>query len=175
MKYFEMYHAHKQSLELESKITMESVYERFEKKPEEEGDEEGMSEQPDGDQEGGNSEQKQEEEKVSEANERSASWVERNSIKQACEALKQGRRTLMYSYVFCYYARDNVAKEHFEDCQKYLQSKVERLSEFLEREVHTLVERENFQRLSSIVKFCREQSAKTVGIVRENEWEFLDL
>ena len=169
MSYFEMYHAHKHSLDLESKITMESVYERFEKKPEEE--DEKKADQPGCDQEGGSGEQK----KVLEANKRVANWEERSSIKQACEALKQGRCTLMYSYVFCYYLKDNTGKTLFEDCQKYLQSKVERLSEFLEREVHTLVDKNKFRELDFIVKFCKEQSAKTIDCVKENKWEFFDL
>ena len=166
-----MYHAHKHSLDLESKITMESVYERFEKKPEEEDKKEA---EQGGDQEGGSGEEAVKKE-VFEANKRVANWEERSSIKQACEALKQGRCTLMYSYVFCFYLKDNTGKTLFEDCQKYLQSKVERLSEFLEREVHTLVDKNKFRELDFIVKFCKEQSAKTIDCVKENKWEFLDL
>ena len=46
---------------------------------------------------------KKEDEEEYKSNAKSANCFKRNYNKKACESLKQGRNTLMCSFVFCYY------------------------------------------------------------------------
>ena len=140
-----MYEEHKVKLDIASKITLESVCRKFERKL------------------------------VEEKDNRSSSWAVRNSIKNARETLKQGRHTLMHSYVFCCYLKDNTAKTVFEDSLKILQKKVEELGVLLEIDIHKMGEIKKLHDLVSIVNFCKDQSDRTINFVKENKWDFLYL
>ena len=136
-----MYEEHKVKLDIASKITLESVCRKFERKL------------------------------VEEKDNRSSSWAVRNSIKNARETLKQGRHTLMHSYVFCCYLKDNTAKTVFEDNLRILQRKVEELGVLLETDIHKMGENKKLQDLVFIVNFCKDQSDRTINSVKENEWD----
>ena len=170
--YFNLYTGHRSSLEFESKITMESIYERFEKLPEVNEVEVNNIQNDNNDNTDGENEQ------VYEANDRPANFQERCFIREACEALKEGRNTLMYSYVFCFYLKDGNKKQLLENLQKYLQTKVENLSEFLERDIHKLSDIKKCLNMKSIVEFCKTCSKSLIQAVQEdklnNYWEFCD-
>ena len=101
--------------------------------------------------------------------------TEKNSIEDAFEVLRQGRNTLMYSYIFCFFLKDSDNKEIFEYNLKILQQKVEELCEFLVKDTFKMSENEKLRDLNSRAKFCKEQSAKTISFVKENDWDFLDM
>lgn len=61
-------------------------------------------------------------------------WVELQFINKAVDILVSCRQTLMYTYAFAYYLKKNNRALIFEDNQKDLESSVEELSEFLERD-----------------------------------------
>ena len=101
--------------------------------------------------------------------------TEKNSIEDAFEVLRQGRNTLMYSYIFSYFLKDSTIKTTFEDNLKILQQKVEELCDFLVRDIEKISKNEKLRDLDYRAQFCKEQSAKTISFVKENDWEFLDM
>ena len=101
--------------------------------------------------------------------------TEKNSIEDAFEVLRQGRNTLMYSYVFCYFLKDSDKKKIFEGNLKFLQEKVEELCKFLASEINNITENDKLRDLYYRAQFCKEQSAKAISFVKENDWEFLDM
>ena len=56
---------------------------------------------------------------------------------QAVDILRQCRTTLMYSYAFVFYMKNNNQMAIFEDNQRDLELAVEELSEFLSRHIST--------------------------------------
>ena len=101
--------------------------------------------------------------------------TKKNSIKNVFEALRQGRNTLMYSYIFSYFLKDGINKTKFEGVLKILQQKVEELCDFLVRDIEKISKNEKLRDLDYRAQFCKEQSAKTISSVKENDWEFLDM
>ena len=101
--------------------------------------------------------------------------TKKNSIEDAFAVLKQGRNTLMYSYIFCYFLKDSTIKTMFEDNLEILQQKVEELCDFLVRDIEKISKNEKLRDLDYRAQFCKEQSAKTISSVKENDWEFLDM
>ena len=101
--------------------------------------------------------------------------TKKNSIKNAFEALRQGRNTLMYSYIFCYFLKDDINKTKFEYNLEILQEKVEELCKFLVIDINKMSENEKLRDLKSRAQFCKEESANTISYVKENDWEFLDM
>ena len=165
LRYHEFYAGHKKSLEIESKITMESVYERYQKpqQPSEEGE----------------TKDKKEKEDVQsvETNDAPADFFQRTLIQKACEVLKECRNTLMCSYVFAFYLEDGTqTKMVFEHNQGHLQGNVERLSAFLEREVHMLNDNKTTQAIGAAVDFCQNTSKQLIDHVKEqktaNAWVY---
>ena len=85
----------------------------------------------------------------------------------------------MYSYVFAFYLTDGSnTKAIFESNQGHLQSKVERLSAVLEREVHKLNDYRTRKELEATVGFCEDLSKQLVDYVKEqrdnNAWQYID-
>ena len=120
-------------------------------------------------------EKKSEEDDKVEKENRWSMLTKKNSIKNAFEALRQGRNTLMYSYIFCYFLKDDINKTKFEDNLKVLQQKVEELCDFLVRDIEKISKNETLRDLDYRAQFCKEQSAKTISFVKENDWDFLDM
>ena len=171
--YHRFYAGHKKSLEIESKITIESVYERYEKPQKDKEDEKERKKQK-------NKEIIEKEEETEEGNDKPATFFQRGIIKQACDVLKECRNTLMYSYVFAFYLRDKTTtKDIFESNQGTLQNKVERLSAFLEREVHKLNDYRTMKEMEATVRFCEDLSKQLVDYVKEqrnmNTWQYINV
>ena len=101
--------------------------------------------------------------------------TKKNSIEDAFAVLKQGRNTLMYSYIFCYFLKDSTIKTMFEDNLKILQQKIEELCKFLVKDIKKMSENEKLRDMKSRAQFCKEESANTISYVKENDWEFLDM
>ena len=101
--------------------------------------------------------------------------TKKNSIEDAFAVLKQGRNTLMYSYIFCYFLKDSTIKTMFEDNLEILQQKVEELCDFLVRDIEKISKNEKLRDLDYLAQFCKEQSALAISYVKENDWEFLDM
>ena len=120
-------------------------------------------------------EKKSEEDDEVEKENRWSILTKKNSIKNALEALRQGRNTLMYSYIFCYFLKDSTIKTMFEDNLKILQQKVEELCKFLVKDIKKMSENEKLRDMKSRAQFCKEESANTISFVKENDWEFLDM
>ena len=166
LRYHAFYAGHRKSLEIERAITIDSVYKRYQK-PQKIHKEDDFGEDSD-------------QEDVPDANEEPADWFLREIIKKACNVLKECRNTLMYSYVFGFYLKDNTTiKNIFETNQGTLQGKVERLSAILEREVHKLNENYTRKELQATVGFCENLSKQLVDHVKEqkkiNTWEYIDV
>ena len=165
LRYHEYYAGHRKSLEIESAITIDSVYERYQK-PQKIRKDDDYQEDTDV-------------ENAPNANEKPATHFQREIIKKACEVLKECRNTLMYSYVFAFYLTDGSnTKAIFESNQGHLQSKVERLSAVLEREVHKLNDYRTRKELEATVGFCEDLSKQLVDYVKEqrdnNAWQYID-
>ena len=124
IKYYDLYANHMNSLKLESKIKIESIFKRFEQPIEVEIETGAKSEF-------NNKSLENVEEKTKVTNGR-ANFKIRCLLERANEILKESRSMLMYSYVFAFYLSPGNMATCFEWTQTYLQSNVERLSEFLE-------------------------------------------
>ena len=135
---------------------MESVYERYQKTRKDKDDTDNWEVQYD------------EEEEVLVANDKPADWFQQNFVRKACKILQECRKTLMYSYVFNFYVSDGTTtKTIFEGIQGHLRCKVERLSAFLEREVHTLNENNASNELQAVVEFCEKFLKQLIEYVKE--------
>ncbi|KAF8778156.1 E3 ubiquitin-protein ligase ariadne-1 like protein [Argiope bruennichi] len=64
------------------------------------------------------------------------SWNETQFLKKAVRILCECRQTLMYTYVFAYYLTKTNDSAIFEANQHDLQNAVEKLSEYLERDIN---------------------------------------
>ena len=66
--------------------------------------------------------------------------------------------------------------EIFEENQTFLQSNVEKLSGFLETEVHKLCDKERSSQIKTVVDFCQQASKLMIKTVQEgkekNKWNF---
>ncbi|KAF7640124.1 RBR-type E3 ubiquitin transferase [Meloidogyne graminicola] len=63
------------------------------------------------------------------------SWIETQFLQKAVEVLIECRRTLMYTYVFAFYLKQNNLTKLFEDNQSDLELATEQLSEYLEHDL----------------------------------------
>lgn len=74
-------------------------------------------------------------EKVEQMQQLGFSWIETQFLQKAVEVLVECRRTLMYTYVFAFYLKQNNITKLFEDNQSDLELATEQLSEYLERDL----------------------------------------
>ena len=152
------------SLKLESKIDIGSIFKRFEQP---------IGVESENDAEGECSEEK------TRAVQGPADFKIRCLLGRANEMLKESRNMLMYSYVFAFYLGPGNMATCFKLTQAYLQSNVERLSQFLERDVHKLSDPEKCWDVEHVISFCHQCSRNMLQTVRdgmrENTWSFRDV
>ncbi|SPP90025.1 E3 ubiquitin-protein ligase ariadne-1 [Drosophila guanche] len=103
-------------------------------------------------------------------------WFEVQFLEESVEVLCQCRLTLMYSYVFAYYLRNNNQKIIFEDNQRDLESATEKISECLEREITALTFQTVRQKVLDLSHYCERRRTVLLCHVREGYekdwWDF---
>ncbi|XP_034658009.1 E3 ubiquitin-protein ligase ariadne-1 [Drosophila subobscura] len=103
-------------------------------------------------------------------------WFEVQFLEESVEVLCQCRVTLMYSYVFAYYLRNNNQKIIFEDNQRDLESATEKISECLEREITALTFQTVRQKVLDLSHYCERRRTVLLCHVREGYekdwWDF---
>ena len=86
---------------------------------------------------------------------------------------------MMHSYVFAYYIHKDNMSEMFEENQAFLHSNVEKLSAFLEREVHLLSDRQKRIDMNNLVAVCENFSKQLIEMVQEGKlkkkWNFRNI
>lgn len=106
------------------------------------------------------------------------SWIEVQFLKEAVDVLCQCRATLMYSYVFAFYLRNNNQKIIFEDNQRDMEMATEKISECLEREITVQNLYEVKQKVLDLSHYCRKRRTVLLCHVREGYekdwWEFIE-
>ena len=104
------------------------------------------------------------------------SWIEVQFLKKAVDVLCQCRQTLMYTYVFAYYLAKNNQSQIFQTNQSDLESAVESLSEYLERDITKENISDIKQRVQDKYRYC--ESRRKVLLVHVQEgydkdwWEY---
>ena len=147
--YYDRYTNHMQSLELESKITVEHICSRIKA-----------------------STLKSEEEF------QGVNYHDKKFLTEACEVLRNCRATLINTYVFAYFLEKSNQSEIFEGNQRDLQSAVEQLSLLLERDVQNwMIDRKTRISLHDKTDYCRKRNKVLLKHVKdENEtWQFRDI
>ncbi|VEL32729.1 unnamed protein product [Protopolystoma xenopodis] len=116
--------------------------------------------------------------KMEEMQAQGMSWIDVKFIKQAVEVLCRCRRTLMYTYVFAFYLKDNNQTVIFESNQSDLEQSTEQLSEFLERDITSLGLNLIKQRVQDRARYCENRRRVLLDHVQEgyeqNTWEYRD-
>ncbi|XP_017861102.1 PREDICTED: protein ariadne-1 [Drosophila arizonae] len=106
------------------------------------------------------------------------SWIEVQFLKEAVDVLCQCRATLMYSYVFAFYLRNNNQKIIFEDNQRDMEMATEKISECLEREITVQNLCEVKQKVLDLSHYCRKRRTVLLVHVREGYekdwWDFIE-
>ncbi|KAH8342327.1 hypothetical protein KR059_001659 [Drosophila kikkawai] len=106
------------------------------------------------------------------------SWIEVQFLRDAVDALCQCRSTLMYSYVFAFYLKNNNQKLIFEYNQRDLEMATEKISECLEREITAKNVYDIKQKVLDLSHYCQKRRHVLLSHVREgNEkdwWEYIE-
>ncbi|KAH8314717.1 hypothetical protein KR074_011808 [Drosophila pseudoananassae] len=106
------------------------------------------------------------------------SWIEVQFLRDAVDVLCQCRTTLMYSYVFAFYLRNNNQKIIFEDNQRDMEMATEKISECLEREITVKNLYEVKQKVLDLSHYCQKRRNVLLCHVREGYekdwWEYID-
>jgi ariadne-1 len=100
---------------------------------------------------------------------------------EAVDDLCRCRQTLMYTYIFAYFLKEDNNAEIFIENQKDLQRAVEELSGFLERDI-TEITTENMsqtkRRVIDLAVYCRGRRDTLVSHIKEgydhNSWQYID-
>ena len=102
-------------------------------------------------------------------------YVKEKNLNNAVMVLKECRMTLMNTYAFAYFLKENNESLIFENNQSDLQKKVEELSGLLERNVHKSKDHTQVSAFHDIVQYCNVRKNKLVEHVKESEaadkWE----
>ncbi|KAG8197870.1 hypothetical protein JTE90_024269 [Oedothorax gibbosus] len=117
--------------------------------------------------------------KIAEMQQNNMTWNEAQFLKKAVDVLCECRQTLMYTYVFAYFLAKSNESAIFEGNQSDLQSAVEGLSEFLERELLM----ENITKIKQIIqdksRYCDKRRRVLLNHVHEgyenDTWKDVDL
>ena len=117
------------------------------------------------------------EEKMQEMTVFNYSLLESKFMKNGVDILCKCRKTLMYTYVFGYYLKKNNQKEIFEDNQKDLETSIDNLSGFLEREVSSMDGLEDLKKkVLDLSNYCELRRKTLVAHVFEGNdrdwWDF---
>ncbi|CAD5206662.1 unnamed protein product [Bursaphelenchus okinawaensis] len=115
-------------------------------------------------------------EKMLQMQQRGFSWIETQFLKKAVDVLSECRRTLMYTYAFAFYLKQNNITTIFEGNQQDLELSTEQLSEFLERDL----EKENLvslkQKVQDKYRYVQQRRSALLEHVAEgrdkNQWIF---
>uniref|UniRef100_A0A1I7S7D3 RBR-type E3 ubiquitin transferase n=1 Tax=Bursaphelenchus xylophilus TaxID=6326 RepID=A0A1I7S7D3_BURXY len=115
-------------------------------------------------------------EKMLQMQQRGFSWIETQFLKKAVDVLSECRRTLMYTYAFAFYLKQDNMTNIFEGNQQDLELATEQLSEFLERDL----EKENLvslkQKVQDKYRYVQQRRTALLEHVTEgrekNEWSF---
>lgn len=115
-------------------------------------------------------------EKMEEMQQHNMSWIEVQFLKKAVDVLCQCRQTLMYTYVFAYYLAKNNQSQIFQTNQSDLESSVESLSEYLERDITTENISDIKQRVQDKYRYCESRRKVLLLHVQEGYdkdwWEY---
>jgi ariadne-1 len=118
------------------------------------------------------------EEKIKRIQRHYTPWCDVRNLKETVDILLQCRQTLMYTYVFAYYARKNNQFLIFEENQKDLEIATENLSGFLERDITTRNIADIGTKLPDKYRYCEKRRKILVEHVHEgydkNWWEFTE-
>jgi len=116
------------------------------------------------------------EEKMEEMTVFNYSLLESKFMKNGVDILCRCRKTLMYTYVFGYYLNKNNQKVIFEENQKDLETAIDNLSGFLEREVNSMDALEDLKKkVLDMSNYCELRRKTLVAHVLEGNdqdwWE----
>jgi len=114
---------------------------------------------------------------MEELQQKNMTWVEVQFLKTASDILCECRQTLMFTYPFAYYLSRNNQSEIFEDNQRDLEVTVERLSEYLERDLAEVTDIKDLKtKILDISKYCEVRRKALIDHVNEgydnDSWEF---
>ena len=112
-----------------------------------------------------------EDEKMEVEEERPAGFMERSFLKKACKVSKESRYCLMCSCIYAYNLTDKIQKPMFKENLGYLQSSVQKLSEFLEKDVHKLSDDEKSREMEGIVDFCDSRRKNILEYIKEHQFK----
>lgn len=106
-------------------------------------------------------------EKMREMQEHNMSWTEAQFLNRAVDVLCQCRQTLMYTYVFAYYQARTNQLMIFENNQRDLESAIEALSAYLERDITSDNIRDIKQKVQDKYKYCASRRRILLEHVQE--------
>lgn len=102
-------------------------------------------------------------------------WNEVNFLNQAVDMLSKARRTLMNTYIFAYFVKQNNQTLIFEDNQRDLELATEHLSEYLERDIYKSAPESLKLKVNDKSSYCGRRCAVLISHIQEgyenNWWE----
>ena len=109
-------------------------------------------------------------------------WTDLQFLKEAVDVLNQCRQTLMYTYIFAYFLKEDNNAQIFLQNQSNLQESVEKLSSFLERDlVDMTIESITSikQKVIDMYVFCRQRRQVLIEHIKQgcdhNEWKYIEI
>lgn len=114
--------------------------------------------------------------KMTQMQQLSFSWIETQFLKKAVDVLSECRRTLMFTYAFAFYLKQDNTTKIFEGNQQDLELSTEQLSEFLERDLENQDLVDLKQKVQDKYRYVEQRRMVLLEHVKEgrekNEWSF---
>ena len=109
-------------------------------------------------------------------------WTDVQFLKEAVDVLNQCRQTLMHTYIFAYFLKEDNNAQIFLENQRNLQESVEKLSAFLERDLVDVTTESMVsikQNVIDMYVFCGQRRQVLIEHILQgcdhNEWKFIDM
>lgn len=109
-------------------------------------------------------------------------WTDVQFLREAVDVLNQCRQTLMHTYIFAYFLKEDNNGQIFLENQRNLQESVEKLSAFLERDLVDVTTESMVsikQNVIDMYVFCGQRRQVLIEHILQgcdhNEWRFIDM